>query len=268
MNILKLSVLVVLLASTLFGDVYYARVEPYEVRKISSNVMGVVLYTDEDMIGERLSKKPYIKIDAVLDKEELRVTQAKLAIIEDTLKVNTEVLKNLEASLVKKRVNYERVKELNIKSSVEKDREFYELVASENSYLATLKEVNTLKSQKEDLKLREAQLERSIHDKYLVAEDFTLYSIDVKVGQVVSKGTPLATLMNTKKALLTIYLSASDLQDAKKRAIYIDGEKSRLKIDRVLNIADSKNISKYKAQIIMDAPKTFSKLVKVELRDE
>lgn len=45
-------------------------------------------------------------------------------------------------------------------------------------------------------------------------------------------------------------------------------KKTAYKISRLLNIADSKNISKYMAQIIIESPKLFSKLVKIELKSE
>jgi hypothetical protein len=151
---------------------------------------------------------------------------------------------------------------------VEKDREFYDLVASENTYISTKKEIQNLKLQITDLKFRKAQLQRDIKDKNLVADGFVLYEMIVKPGKVVSKGTPLAKIADASRAKLTIYLDEVDVKSSNKKVIYINGEKTKYKISRMLNIADSKNISKYMAQIIIDAPKLFSKLVKVELRDE
>ncbi|MFA7355262.1 MAG: HlyD family efflux transporter periplasmic adaptor subunit, partial [Sulfurimonadaceae bacterium] len=129
-------------------------------------------------------------------------------------------------------------------------------------------EIQNLKIEISNLKLREAQLERNISDKNLTAQNFILYEILVKAGQVVGVATPLAKVADDSKALLTIYLDEQDVLNAKKSTLYIDGEKSPYKISRLLNIADSKNISKYMAQIIIESPKLFSKLVKVELKDE
>ena len=265
---MKLLLLFIFTGMSLSANVYYSKVEPFEVRKIASNVSGVVVYVGEDMLGEKLSSKSYLKIDATLDKDELLFIQSKLHYLKETITINETVLKNLELSLEKKRKNYERVKNLKIKSAVEKDREFYDLVNSENSSLVTHKEIYTLKTQIADLELRKKQLQRNINDKSLQAKGFELYSLAVKVGEVVNKGTPLATLMDTRKALLTIYLSEEDLLNADKSVVYINGEKTEYKIDRLLKIADSKNISKYMAQIIIKAPKVFSKLVKIELKSE
>ena len=86
------------------------------------------------------------------------------------------------------------------------------------------------------------------------------------MGQVVTPSTPLATVADVSKAILTIYLDEADALDAHQSDVYIDDKKTEYKISRLLNIADSKNISKYKAQIIIKSPKLFSKLVKIELK--
>lgn len=265
---MKIFVVLFLMFSFLHAKVYYAKVEPFEMRSISSNVSGLIVYADENLVGKKLSSKPYIKIDSEVDEKELKLTKEKLMYTKNSLEINEAVLVNLEDSLVKKRENYRKIEPLKFKSSVEKDREFYDLITSENLYLNTKKEIQNLKVQISDLKLRVVQLERSIKDKNLVAEDFVLYEMLVKPGQVVGVSAPLAKVADVSKALLTIYLDEPDVVNAKDRVLYIDNEKTSYKISRLLNIADSKNISKYMAQIVIESPKLFSKLVKVELKDE
>ena len=80
--------------------------------------------------------------------------------------------------------------------------------------------------------------------------------------------TPLARIADTSKAILTIYLDEADVSDARTRVIIINDKKTDYKISRILNIADSKNISKYMAQIIIKSPKIFSKLAKIELEEK
>ena len=265
---MKILTLLLLTYSFLFSKVYYSKVEPYEFRNISSNVSGIVEFIDEDMIGKKLSDKAYIRIDSELDVKELTYIKDKLLYLRETVVVNESILGNLKESLSRKRDNYKKIENLKIKSRIEKDREFHDLVGSENLYLSTQKEINSLKTQITDLKLREAQLTRSIKDKNLSAKGFILYSIEVKVGQVVGMSTPLARIADTSRAILTIYLDEADVTDAKKRVVIIDGEKTKYKISRILNIADSKNISKYMAQIVIKSPKIFSKLAKVELEEK
>jgi len=266
---MKILLLLFMIAGMLNANVYYSKVEPFDFRRISSNVVGLVTFVDKSKLGKNLqNNKPYIKIDAQLDRAELLYINEKLDYLRETVKTNEKILINLEESLKKKRINYEKVKEMKIKSSVEKDREFYDLVASENSYLSIIKEINSLKRQITDIKLRKAQLKRSIEDKNLSAKGYTLYSLNVKVGQVVNRAAQLATVADTSKAILTIYLNIEDVPEAQKKVVYIDGEKTSFRVDRLIKIADSKNISKYKAQIIIPSPEVFSKLVKVELKDQ
>lgn len=263
---MKILLLTLALCSLAYSKVYYSKVEPYEVRNISSNVAGLILFIDEDMIGKKLTQKAYIRIDSELDRVELKSIATKLEYMKNIISSNELVLLNMKQSLEKKRANYKKIKSLKIKSVVEKDREFHALISSENLYINTQKEIENLRVQMSDLELKKAFLQRNIKDKNLTANGFVLYSILVEVGKVVGRGTPLAQVANISKAKLTIYLDAKDMRDAKTKVIYIDGEKTEYKLSRVLNIADSKNISKYRANIIIKAPKLFSKLVKVELR--
>ena len=265
---MKILALILFISSVLFSKVYYSKVEPYEIRDISSNVSGLVLYIDEDSIGKKLSSKAYIRIDAILDKDELKAISKKIVYLDSTIKANENVLKNIKQSLERKRDNYKKIESLKIKSRVEKDREFHDLISSENLYLNTQKEINNLKIQVTDLRFREAQLKRSLSDKNVSAKGFVLYSISVRPGQVVGVSTPLAKIADISHAKLTLFLDEVDVSNAKDMIVYIDGEKTAYKISRLSTIADAKNISKYMAVIIIDAPKVFSKLVKIELRSE
>ncbi|MBN2816206.1 MAG: HlyD family secretion protein [Campylobacterales bacterium] len=255
------------LSSTLlFSKVYYSKVEPYELRTISANIAGLVEYVDEESLGKKLDTTPYVIIDSELDRDELAYTKEKIANLKETLELNTQMLQNLQDSLIKKRENYKRVEVLKIKSQIEKDKEFHDLITSENTYIGTQKEIVSLKTQIADLELRKAQLIRSIKDKTLTAKGFVLYSLAVREGQVVTMATPLAKVADVSKGLLTIYLDEEDVEEAQEKTVYINGEKTNYKISRLLRIADSTNISKYMAQIVIASPKVFSKLVKIELK--
>ncbi len=264
---MKFFTIFILMVTLSHAKVYYSKVEPYEIRNISSNVSGLVLFIDEDMIGKELDDKAYIRIDAELDEKELVYIEDKLEYMQNIINVNEDVLINIKKSLDKKHHNYKRIEDLKFKSTVEKDREYYDLVSTQNLLLNTQKEIQNLNVQITDLKLREAYLKRSVADKYLINSGFILYSIEIKIGQVVGIGTHLATIADISRAKLTIYLDEVDVKNAKSKVVYIDGKKTAYKISRALNIADSKNISKYMAQIIIDSPELFSKLVTIELKD-
>lgn len=264
---MRLVSLLLLLSTLAYSQVYYSKVEPYEIKNISSNVSGEVLDVAEDMLGKKLNSDIYIKIDDKLDKDELQYVKEKIAFVENMIEVNKKILENLNLSLEKKEFNYKKISALKIKSKIEKDNEFYNLVTSRNSALSTKKEINNLEIQLADLKLREKQLKKNIKDKNLRAKGYVLYSIDVKVGQVVVPGVALAKLADVSKALLSIYVTEDELKNIEKKIVYIDGKITSYKPSRILHIADETNISKYLVQIVINPPKIFSKLVKIELKE-
>ncbi|OQX58420.1 MAG: HlyD family secretion protein [Helicobacteraceae bacterium 4484_230] len=247
---------------------YYAKVEPYETLTISSNVSGLVVFADEKLEGKVLGKKPYILIDDELDQVELKNIVKKIELLNGTLALNKTMSKNYEDILKKKRRNYENIKSLKTKSVIEKDREFYDLVGTQNQSISIRKEIQNLKTQINDLGLRKAQLERSIKDKFFSADGYVLYRLIVKEGQVVNRSAPLAEIADVRKAKLTLYLSGEDMKDVQQKSVYINGKKSGYKINRLWEIADSQHLSSYRAEIIIDAPKRFSQLVKVEFKSE
>lgn len=252
----------------LHAQEYYAKMEPYEMRTLAANVSGLILFTDETMEGKVLSERAFIRMDDELDRIELKQVNEKIALLGRSLELNEALVANHEAVLVKKRDNMERIAALKMKSQIEKDNEYYGLITSENSLIATQKEIISLQTQINDLTLRKAQLERSIRDKSLSAPGFVLYALLVRPGQVVSASTPLAKIADHSRALLTLYLSREDAAALAQKVLYLDGVKSDHKIERLWNIADEQHLSSYKAQIVLSAPKQFSGLVKVELRDE
>ncbi|MBA1437840.1 MAG: HlyD family efflux transporter periplasmic adaptor subunit [Epsilonproteobacteria bacterium] len=265
---MKCLMTLLLLFMSSYAEVYYAKVEPIELKKISSNVTGEILDIDENLLGHKLHKEVFIKIDDTLDKAEYAQVKEKISYIQSIIDVNEKMLLNLEAMLQKKEQNYKRVEALKIKSQIEKDREFYDLVASRNQYLATKKEIANLKVQLADLSLREIQLRKILKDKNLTAKNYLLYSLNVSLGQVVTPGVLLAQVADISKAVLRFYVDASELENIMQKSVYIDGKKTKYKVSRVLQIADTKNISKYMVQVIIKAPKVFSKLVKIELKEK
>lgn len=261
--------LLLLVMSLLFvseAKEYYAKAEPYEILTISSNVSAEVLYTDTASQGKILGQKPYIAMDDKLDRIELESVEGKISAIRNTLEHNRQMEKNYVQIIEMKQANYDRVKDLKIKSSVEKDREYFDLVSSRNSLLQIQKEIESLNIQLGDLKLRRSQLKKSIADKHLSAPGMVLYALMVKPSAFVNPGTPLAQLADVRKAKLTLYLSAQEAQQAQNKEVYLNGQKTSYKIARLWKIADERKLSSYRAEIIIAPPKQFSQLVKVEFK--
>ncbi len=245
---------------------HYAKVEPYEILNVSSNVSAEVVYVDRASEGKVLGKKPYIVMDDKLDRTELESVEGKIEALQNTLEHNRAMEKNHARIIEMKQTGYDRIKDLKIKSAVEKEREYYDLLNSQNSLLQIQKEIESLRIQLSDLRLRRSQLQKSIADKHIAAPGYVLYSLAVKPASFVNPGNPLAQIADVRKGKLTLYLNAAEAQEARTKSIYLDGRKTSYTIDRMWKIADSSRLSSYRADIYVEAPTRFSQLVKVEFK--
>jgi len=255
-----------LFSSLIYAKEYYAKVEPINIFTLSSQVNGEVLLANEDLIGKKLQDRAYIVIDDTLDKKDLHSTNQKIESLKKMIEADKNIINNLEESVQRKKQNYSSIKNLSVKSKIQKDNVYFDLISTQNQLLNTKKELQNYHSQLADLLYKKAVLEKSIKDKKLISKGMVLYELLVKKGQYVNVATPLAKVADVSKAILTIYVDVEELENIKHKDVYIDHKLTRYKVSRVSYIADSVNISKYKVQIIINPPKIFSKLVKVELK--
>lgn len=254
------------LASFASASQYYSKAEPYRFYTLQSNVLGLVTKADETLEGKVLSSGAFIVIDDELDRKELTLLQKKKINLENSLRLNEKMTKNLSMMIEKKNVNYERIKDLPIKSNVEKDREFFDLASTQNQHLATLEKIETIHSQLSDTQLRLEQLHRSIEDKHIEAKGMVLYKLHVKKGQVVSPGMNLAEVADIQKAKLTVFLNSDELENIEKKKIYLNDEVTEYRIDKIWPLSDAEHISSYKTEIVIEAPTQFSQLYKIEFK--
>jgi len=263
---MKNIILLIGLSLGLMASEYYSKAEPYRMYMLQSNVSGLVLKADESLEGKQLRNEAFIIIDDDLDQKELSLLKQKKINLEKSLELNEKMAKNLSVMIEKKNENYERIKDLPIKSSVEKDKEFFDLSSTQNQQLSTLEKLETISSQLSDTQLRLVQLERSIKDKYIRAKGMILYKLYVKNGQVVAKGMNLAEVADISRAKLTIFLNADELEMIKKKKIYLNDAVTEYTIDKIWPLSDSEHISSYKTEILIKAPQQFSTLYKIEFK--
>ena len=263
---MKKILLIMTISLSAMASQYYSKAEPYRYYTLQSNVSGLVVKSDEDLEGKQLSKGAFIQIDDELDQKELTLLEYKKRNLEKSLELNEKMAKNLSVMISKKNENYERIKDLPIKSSVEKDKEFFDLSSTQNLALSTLEKIETIQSQLHDTQLRLEQLKRTIQDKSIHADQMILYKLHVKKGQVVSPGMSLAEVADTSQAKLTIFLNSNELEGIKEKAIYLNDTKTDYNIDKIWPLSDAEHISSYKTEILINAPKQFSKLYKIEFK--
>jgi dGTP triphosphohydrolase len=223
----------------LFAKVHYAKVEPYESVILKSAVSALVIDVDLDAEGTMVEGKRVVYLDDSLDKINLKTSKENLLILHETLK--------------RQESYFQRIDKLKTASTTQKDNAFYSFASAKTQYL--------------DMQYKIAQLEDSIEKKSIVLENMYLYEIIVRKGDHVAPGSPLARVVDASRAKLVLFLEPDELEQIGKKTVYLNGEKTEYKVDKVWRVADEKFISSYRAEVYITAPEgSFSKLMKVEIK--
>ena len=264
---MKYFVLAVLAAIGLNATVYYAKVEPVQKYSIKSAASGKIISSIENMEGRDSKGEVLIHIDDFLNRQDLINSKEKLSTLKEMIKITKKNLQNAKKIADIREKNYNKIKNLKTKSRVEKDNELINSVNTQNQVLTLLSNLENLKSQLNDQNYKIATLKDLINKKsIIIPKGYLIYKLYLKKGDFAGVGTPLVDAYDISQAKLTIFVSKEDYNLAKDGVIYIDGKETKYKVDKLWNTADSQNISSYKAEIIIPAPKIFSKLVKVEFK--
>ncbi len=231
--------LLLLTPLVIFAKVHYAKVEPYESVTLKSAVSALVMDVDLEAEGSVVDQKRVIYLDDYLDKVNLKTSKENLLILHETLK--------------RKESYFHRIDKLKTTSAAQKDDAFYSFAAAKTQYL--------------DMQYKIAQLEDSIEKKSIVLKDMYLYEIMVRKGDYVTPGSPLAKVVDASRAKLVLFLEPEELDKIEQKTVYLNGEKTVYKVDKVWSVADEKFISSYRAEIYIPAPEgSFSELLKVEIK--
>jgi len=223
----------------LFSKVHYAKVEPYESVTLKSAVSALVLDVDLEAEGSLVDQKRVIYLDDRLDKINLKTSKENFLILQETLK--------------RQESYFHRMDKLKTVSTTQKDTAFYSFASAKTQYL--------------DMQYKIAQLEDSIEKKSIVLNHMYLYEILVRKGDYVNPGSPLATVVDVGSAKLVLFLEPAEIEKVEQKTVYLNGEKTEYKVDKIWKVADEKFISSYRAEIYITAPQdSFSKLMKVELK--
>ena len=238
---------------SLHAYVYYAKAEPVWKYKISSAVSGQVLFSDELAEGKQGENKVVIHIDDKIDKEDLNTTKIEYENLKEMIKISQKIYEI-------DKIAYEKIKNLSTYSRAQKDAKLTKMLASKNTLL-------TQKTNLAKLKLKIATLEDRIKKKnIIISPKYYIYKIYPKNGDFVNFGSPLVEIMDLSKTRLTIFVTYEDLKDIKNSQILINDRVVKYKIDKILKVADSTNLSGYRVEIVTNPPKIFSQLVKIEIK--
>jgi hypothetical protein len=232
---------------------------------VKSNVSGKVIKALKGYEG-RVTDKNIVIIDSEADSIELKRLKRKRFFLSELFKLTKASYDNLTKILDRKRENYKKFLNLRTKSQLEKDREFYDLINTENSYLSLREKALNYKIQIEDIDLRTEVIRKSMRDKKISGKSLFIEKLLVDKNDFVTMGTPIFIGRDLSKAKLTLFLKKEDIENIQSRKIYIDEVLTGYKFDKIWKVSDENYISSYRAEIIIDEPKQFSKLIKVELK--
>ena len=247
---------ILILISTItiiFANEYYSKAKPIWSYKISSEVSGKVIYSDDFSEGKFGTNIPIIKIFDTLDRLDLNSTYIEYANLKEMVSITTKLYKIDEKA-------YNKIKKLSTYSQTQKDAKLMKMLSSKTTFL-------NQKTNLAKLNLKIKTLEDRIDKKNIKVDSrYYVYKIYPHVGDFINFGSPLIEIQDLSKARLTIFVTKDDLEAIEDKIIYLDGEKTDYKVDKVIKVADSINISSYKVEIIIKKPKLFSQLVKIEFR--
>ncbi len=227
-----------LLSSLAFGQEFYSMINPIKTFSVKSSVSGEVVYVDKSLEKKYVNNARIVQLDDSLDSINLEQTKIKLANLKEVYEIESGILDsyNKVSSKTKIDKDAQQIKILNMGSSIA------------------------------DMEMQVANLKNNIAKKSIQIKKIYLSSVEVEVGDFVTAGALLYKGYDLSSGKLEVFLPINEIESFKKKTIYLDGVKTNLKISKISKIADEKNISSYKAEIIIKNPKTFSKLVKVEFK--
>jgi len=234
----KIMSLVILLSSSIIASEYYAKLNPVNTYTIKSAVSGQIIYVNNDIESHKANNSTIVQIDSNINNEDLKQSNIKLQNLKEILKIEKGILKSFNKVSSKSRFDKDnqRIKIFNMASNIS------------------------------DLETKIATLKDAISKKILIEKDNYIYDISVEIGDYVNPGVVLYSSMDLSAGKLDIYIPIDKANEIQTKVIYLDGQKTDLKISKLYKIADSTHISSYKCEIIVPAPTSFSNLVKIEFK--
>jgi len=255
------------LALSLNASIYYAKVDPYESFSIKATASGEIVSVYTEAEGKVSNGGVLIQQDDFLNKKELVASEKKLKSLQRTLELTQENINNSKEVEKIRADNYNRIKDLKTKSKTSKDAELINLISASNQVISLENSLENLKVSISDLEYKIAMLNDTINKKSVkIEEGFLIYKIYVTKGDFVNVGTLLVDAYDISKGKLTIFLSKEDVDAVDSSVVYINDKATDIKINKIWKVVDTQNISSYRAEIIIPAPKRFSELLKVEFK--
>lgn len=196
-----------LLPIFLFANNYIAKIEPKDEFSIYANTNGEITFLDKTK-EMSIVNGVIVKIDNVLEKENLNLYQTQLKLLNEKL----VILENY----------YNKYKTITGKSDYEKDEKYMQIIELKNSI--------------KNLELSITNTKDILNKKEITLNNLYLKEFIVNKYDYVNAGTKIATAYDTSKAKLVLYLNKEDYKDIKSKEIHLDGKKSNATIKNLFII--------------------------------
>ncbi len=257
--------LICIVSSFLLANTHYAKLEPFSKATIKAQVAGQVTMAKEALEGRVVDGK-IVQIDDTIEQIELKSAKKELNLTKKELALNKKLLPFLKKSLAQKEQLYKKITPLSATSFSQKDSVYSAFLSAKTQFFATKEKILSLQEKMNNLQKQIALLQDKIEKKAIKIQNRYLYKLFVREGDFVSIGSPIATILDTSKAKLTIFLTKEELKNITKKKIYINGRVTNLRFYKIWQVADSKYISSYRAEIVTKPFTQFSTLIKVEVK--
>lgn len=235
---MKIFMIFISLCSFLFSNEFYSKIYPIHSYEVKSSVSGKIIKIYDQFEKKYVKSALVVKVDDYVDSVDLKESNKKLKNLQEILKIQKETY-----------LSYQKV---SSKSKIERDTQRIQVLNTATNI--------------SDLKVKIANLKNKIDNKNVRVKNQYLDTIAVEVGDYVNPGTLLYSTYDLSKGKLEVFLPIMDIEKYKNKIIYLDGKQTNLKIHSISKIADNVHISSYKAEIYINKPKNFSKLVKIEFK--
>lgn len=256
-------------ALSLNASIYYAKVDPYETFSIKATTSGEIVSLFNEAEGKLSNGGVLIQQDDFLNQKELVSSEKKLDSLKRTLVLTQKNLENSKQVEQIREDNYNRIKDLKTKSKTSKDAELINYITASNQIITLENSLENTKVSISDLEFKIASLRDTINKKSIkINKGFLIYKTYVNEGDYVNVGTLLVDAYDISKGKLTIFLSKEDLEKAESSVIYINDKATDYKVDKIWQVVDTLNISSYRTEIVIPAPKRFSELLKIEFKEQ
>lgn len=180
----------------IYAKSYMGVINPINEYTIYAKTSGEIVSLDKND-ETKILNKTIILIDKDIEEKTLKLYKEQLSLYRQKLDINQS--------------NYNKFITIKGKSKVDKDDKLLDIIDLKNSIAS--------------LKISIAELENTIANKTINIKNLYLKEFLVNKHDYVTAGTQLATVYDTTKGKVEVYVTKADFENIKNKIVYIDDKK-------------------------------------------